>query len=132
MKRILTLVMFVLTSFVISYGQAPQAFKYQAVARDNNGHPLVNCDIGLRISLLQGDKDGPVVYSETQDLTTNSTGLIDMEIGKGRTLSGSFMDIDWRSTPFYLKIEMDTHGGTDYQLTGTPFRALCLVCRKFG
>jgi hypothetical protein len=119
MKRILALVLFVLISLVISYGQAPQAFKYQAIARDNNGHPLVNCDIGLRISLLQGDKNGPVVYSEAQNLTTNSTGLIDMEIGKGRILSGSFMDIDWRSTPYYLKIEMDNHGGTDYHLMGT-------------
>ena len=119
MKKILTLVLFVLISFAISYGQVPQAFKYQAIARDNNGNPLINQDIGLRISLLQGDKDGSVVYSEMQNLITNSYGLIDMDIGNGVALFGSFKDNDWRNAPYYLKIEMDIHGGTDYHLMGT-------------
>jgi hypothetical protein len=72
MKRIIQVILIVLVSIVISFGQAPQAIKYQAIARDNAGNPIVNQDIGLRISLLKGSTDGTVVYCETQNLSTNS------------------------------------------------------------
>ena len=119
MKKILTLVLFVLISLVISYGQVPQAFKYQAIAHDNQGSPLVNRDIGIRISLLHGSDNGRAVYCEVQHVTSNEYGLIDLEIGKGRVLTGVFTDIDWGNAPYYLKIEMDDTGGTDYRLMGS-------------
>jgi hypothetical protein len=119
MKRIMTLILSVLASLMIAYAQVPQAFKYQAIARDANGNPLVNQNIGLRISLLQRDVNGPEVYSEVQNVTTTPYGLIELEIGEGRILSGSFNEIDWKSAPCYLKIEMDINGGTDYHLMGT-------------
>jgi hypothetical protein len=104
---------------VITYGQAPQAIKYQAIARDNTGNPIVNQDIGIRISLLQGDREGAAVYSETQNLPTNSYGMINLEIGKGKALSGMITEINWKNGPFFLKLEMDITGGTNYQLMGT-------------
>jgi hypothetical protein len=119
MKRILSIIVFVLVSIVISFGQTPQAIKYQAIARDLQGTPLINQDVSLRVSLLQGDREGAAVYSETQNLPTNSYGLINLEIGKGKALSGMFTDINWKNGPFFLKMEMDITGGTNYQLMGT-------------
>ncbi|MCX6235096.1 MAG: hypothetical protein NT175_10320 [Bacteroidetes bacterium] len=119
MKKVIPVIFIVLVSIVISFGQAPQAIKYQAIARDNAGNPIVNQDICLRISLLKGSTDGTVVYCETQNPPSNFLGLINLEIGKGKVLSGMFTAIDWKNGPFFLKIEMDITGGSNYQLIGT-------------
>jgi len=44
--------------------QTPQAFKYQAVARDLTGNPVINQEISVKISILAGSPEGEVVYSE--------------------------------------------------------------------
>ena len=36
------------------FAQAPQAFQYQAVARDNQGVPITNQSVALRISIISG------------------------------------------------------------------------------
>jgi len=41
--------------------QAPQAFKYQAVARDLNGNPVINQEISVKISILAGSTEGEVM-----------------------------------------------------------------------
>ena len=41
--------------------QTPQSFKYQAIARDNLGNIIIDQDIGLRISILQGSINGTIV-----------------------------------------------------------------------
>ncbi|MBW8051859.1 MAG: hypothetical protein FVQ77_16275, partial [Cytophagales bacterium] len=63
-----------------TFAQSPQAFKYQAIARDNTGNVLPNQKIGLKISILQTIPAGTVVYSETHADTTNQFGLFSLEI----------------------------------------------------
>ena len=55
------LVSFLLISNIIQ-AQSPQAFKYQAVARNNLGQVLANQNIGLKISIIQTSPVGSVVY----------------------------------------------------------------------
>ena len=61
--------------------QSPQAFKYQAVARDISGVPLENQQIAVKISILSGGASGELVYCERHETITNSMGLFDLEIG---------------------------------------------------
>jgi len=101
------------------FSQAPQGFNYQAVVRDNAGTPLTEQSVGIKISLLQGAVDGTVVYSETHSPTTNSFGLVTLEIGDGTVVSGDLSSVDWGSNTYYLKVEMDATGGTTYTEMGT-------------
>ncbi len=98
---------------------APHAFKYQAVARDASGNPLTNQNVSFRISILQGSATGAAVYQETQTTTTNQFGLSNLEIGMGNVVSGSFDSIQWGNGTYFVKIEMDASGGTNYALMGT-------------
>jgi len=59
MKNTLLLFSFVLMS-IFAFGQTPQAFKYQAVARDLTGNPVINQEISVKISILAGSPEGEV------------------------------------------------------------------------
>ncbi len=99
--------------------QTPQAFKYQAVARDNAGNLIANQNVSFRISILQGGTGGTAVYIETHLVQTNSYGLANLSIGQGTIISGSLSTISWSSSSYFMKIEMDPLGGSSYQLMGT-------------
>ncbi len=89
------------------FAQAPQSFKYQAVARDAGGNVVADQTVGMQISILQGSISGATVYVETFTPTTNEFGLINIDIGKGTVISGVFSTIDWSSNTYYIKVEMD-------------------------
>jgi hypothetical protein len=115
----LALILFAFLLSVTASAQAPQSFQYQAVARDNSGNVLANKAVSFRISILQSNASGSVKYSETHSKTTNTFGLIDFEIGHGTPVSGSFSGISWGSDIYFVKVEMDPNGGTNYQWMGT-------------
>jgi uncharacterized protein (TIGR02145 family) len=103
----------------LGFAQAPNKMNYQAVIRNSNNTVVSNHAIGMRISILQGTATGISVYTETQSPTTNTNGLIAIEIGTGTIISGSFANIDWANGPYFVKTETDPNGGTNYTLTGT-------------
>ena len=117
-KTICFSVCFVLIAVCI-LAQTPQAFKYQAVARDNAGNVLLIQNVSFRMTILQGDLPGTAVYSETHQVTTNEMGLVTIEVGRGTPVSGSFETINWRVTPCFMKTEIDPQGGTAYIEMGT-------------
>jgi trimeric autotransporter adhesin len=115
-----TFLSFLLVLFWINlFSQTPQAFKYQSVVRNLSGQVLTNKAVTFRISILQGSATGTVMYSELHSKTTNDFGLADMEIGKGTPVSGSFGSINWGTATFFMKVEIDPAGGTNYQAMGT-------------
>lgn len=113
---LLTLIALAITVF--SYGQAPEAFKYQAVVRDAGGAILTNQAVGFQLGLLQGSPSGTAVYSETFTPTTNNYGLVNIEIGTGTTVD-DFTAIDWANGPYYIETAVDVTGGTSYSVLGT-------------
>jgi hypothetical protein len=118
---ILTAVFLITNTFLSSQAiaQSPEKMNYQAVIRDNNGHVITNQPIGMQISILQGSASGTAVYTETQLITSNANGLITTEIGTGTVVTGDFSTIDWSNGPYFLRIETDPTGGTNYVITGT-------------
>jgi C1A family cysteine protease len=100
-----------------AYPQAPNSFKYQALARDNTGKPLIESEVSLQISILAGSKEGEVVYTENHEAITNAYGLINIEIGNGKT-EDDFSLINWAKSPFFLKVELDPEGGSNFELMG--------------
>ncbi len=117
MKNLLTFLFVSISVCLIA--QAPNAFKYQAVARDGSGELIINTTVSFQISLLQASPTGTVVYSETHNLLTNDFGLVNIEIGNGTVVTGDFSTIDWSLGDYFLQIEMDETGGSNYLLMGT-------------
>lgn len=113
----LTLILFFIISSVCS--QTPQAINYQAIARDFAGNPISNQNVRIRISILQGSINGNVTFSETHLMSTNQFGLLNLQIGTGTILSGSFSNINWGASTFFVQVELDPAGGTNYQILGT-------------
>jgi len=119
MKKILLFFVAIMAMIFVAEAQAPEKFSYQSVIRDAAGNLVANEPVGVRVSILQYSPDGSAVYSETHYRATNANGLVTMEIGAGTVVSGSFSNIDWASGPYFLKIETDVNGGTNYILAGT-------------
>ena len=109
------------------FAQVPQSFNYQAVARHSDGDLIADQNISVRIGILQGSLSDTSVYTETHSPTTNQYGIFGLEIGSGIPVTGIFLSIDWASGPYYLQIEVDETGGTDWlpmdtvQLFSVPF-----------
>jgi len=99
-------------------GQAPNLINYQGSAFDN-GAPVTNDTISLRMSILQTSYNGTSAYVETHSVLTNDFGIFSLKIGSGTVISGDITTIDWGADSYYLKTELDPVGGTAYVLMGT-------------
>lgn len=101
--------------------QAPLRIGYQAVVRDNSNQLIVNSEVGIRTTILQGSPEGTVIYQELHypNPETNVNGLVTLQIGGGLPLQGSINDLQLDQGPFFLKTETDPNGGTTYTITGT-------------
>ncbi|MCB0812898.1 MAG: tail fiber domain-containing protein, partial [Flavobacteriales bacterium] len=115
-----TVLLAALAAHVSLLAQTPEAFSYQAVARDANGDPLANTTVGVQFQLHQGFPSGTVVYAASYTPTTNDLGLFTVLVGYGTPTTGDFASIDWGVTPnYYLEVGLDTAGGTNYTSMGT-------------
>jgi hypothetical protein len=117
MKKILLASFITFSAFV--FAQVPQGIQYQAIALNASQAPVVNGNVGLRLSILNTSPTGTAAYIETHAKTTNAQGLFNLVIGQGTPVSGTFAGINWASGSKFLKVEMDVAGGTNYVLTGT-------------
>lgn len=117
-KKVKFIFILFLFSFWI-FAQAPQKMSYQSVVRNNSGVLVANANVGIKISILQGNISGTVVYSETHTVLTSINGLVNLEIGAGVVISGNFGTVDWSNGPYFIKTETDATGGTNYTISGT-------------
>lgn len=101
------------------YGQVPNGMFYQVVLRDSTNKPLDSVEVLLRLSVLEDTITGNSIFTEVFTVTTNETGLIQLEIGNGTAQNGQFSDVNWREGPFFLKSEVDFSGsGSNYGIEG--------------
>jgi len=101
------------------FSQSVNTFKYQAVVRDSTGNVISDQNVSIKISILENSISGNVIYCEIHGLITNSFGIINLEVGRGNLVSGSFDDIVWGLKEHYLKTEVDFSGGSNYLHLGT-------------
>lgn len=117
MKK-LTILLTALFMALILQAQSPEKISYQAIIRNTKGELVINQAIGMKISIYFYNKTVPVIsYAETQTPTTDENGLVSIEIGTGKVVTGIFADINWAARPYYLKTEIDPGGKTSYSIT---------------
>ena len=114
MKQYL-LFMLALTSVLLAHAQNP-GIPYQAtllapetqLPGANSGLiPLKNTDVCLRFTFKSASG---TEYQETQTATTGAFGRIDLVIGNGTPLSGSFAGINWDGNPKTMEVDIDYKG----------------------
>ena len=111
MKKLVLSLVAIATISLSSFGQAPEGFKYQAVVRDAGNTILNNQAVGMQIEILQGGISGTPVYTESFTPTTNTYGLVNLEIGTGTT-SDDFTIIDWANDTYFIRTSIDVTGGS--------------------
>jgi len=119
MKKTLFVFFALIVSTIAILAQAPQAFKYQAIARDASGNLIAGQELSIRISLLLGSESGEETFRETHLVKSNEFGLVNILIGQGTAVKGSFSTIDWGASSYWVKVEMDINGGDKYEVMGS-------------
>ena len=120
MKNLFTvLVMLLFSTVLLAFVPPSQKLNYQAVVRNSSNTLVSNQVVGMKISILFGSASGTVVYAETQTPTANANGLINISIGSGVVVSGTYSTIEWGRGTHFLKTEIDPTGGTAYSITST-------------
>lgn len=126
MKSRLFVVLMMCHAFA-GHAQVPQRFSFQGVARKADGKEAANVQIGIRVSILVGSAIGPLTYQEIHSAVTTSRGVFDIAIGGGAAQSGDFSTIDWAGNKYFIKLELDPEGGSNYinfgvtQLLSVPY-----------
>lgn len=115
--QFLTIVFLLITLGVFS--QAPHSFKFQTIVRDANGQPLSLQDLSIKFLIRVNVPDGIIVYEEQHQVTTNSFGLVDINIGDGQVLNGSFNEINWGNASYFLEEQIDIGNTNQFQVFGT-------------
>src|ERR1043165_6107762 len=121
MKKIFPFLLIAITLLISDrcVAQVPQGFNYQAVVRDNTGGVIANQIVALRITILDSNANGTVLYKEKHQPLTNQFGLVTLSIGNGAVLSGNFSSIPWGVGSKYLKIDVDINNNGSYVPFGT-------------
>ncbi len=98
-----------------AYAQAPYKFTFQGIAIDGNAQPVQNATITVKISIIQTQVLGPVVFQETHSTQTNSEGLFTITVG---TAGGDLSQIEWPFDVFFLKTEIDVQNSGKFYFGG--------------
>lgn len=101
--------------FIPAMGQVPSVFNYQAVVRNAAGAPITGSVVTLRCSIHQGSTGGTVVFQQTDTVTTNAFGLVNLEIGR----SGGLAAVNWAGGSLFLQVELDASAGANFTDMGT-------------
>jgi len=116
---------FFFVSFVMAFfisqlaAQVPQSINYQTVVRNSSGQLVKDQSVSLKFSINQNSISGQEIYSEKHVKTTSQFGIVNLHIGKGTVLSGSFETINWGAGKMFLKTFLDLSGGDNFTEMGT-------------
>lgn len=116
MKKYYSIVLLFLSATLAIAQTPPQKLNYQSVVRDASGNPLSSgTPVSLRFSIHDLTVGGTVVFTETQNTTTNQFGLVNLQIGSVSSLTS----VNWGNGDKYLQVELQVNGAGPYTNMGT-------------
>lgn len=102
--------------------KTPQLVNFQAVAVDNQGNPLANSPVLIRVTVRQGSATGAAIYCGLHTLTTDAFGTFSFIMNKGTLGTNcngaqtNFSDIPWELGNYWLEVEYSYDTGATYTL----------------
>jgi|GEM_PF-689574 hypothetical protein len=116
MRKLALVAIFWLTGLA-TFAQAPSSFKYQAIVRNGAGATIANQTVNILFQIREGSPNGPLQFEETHLINTNAIGLVNLDIGS--LTPDSLNKLDWGTETYFIRIELDPTGGTNFQFMGT-------------
>ena len=131
------LLLFTFLLSALSFGQDRNGISYQALiinpnveqlpGQDNDHSPLTNTDVCLQFHII--NSSGNYEYSESQSVTTDAYGMVNLVIGTGTPIGAITWDaVAWSAEAKSLKVDLDITGActsftelSNQQLTSVPF-----------
>ncbi|WP_373551750.1 hypothetical protein [Haliscomenobacter sp.] len=118
MKKMLILCFVALGWSISAQAQSSawQALNYQAVALDDNGQPMKNRSVRLRVSLSGNDHSALPFYVENHKVSTDEIGAFKIAIGRGNPLNGRWVEVPWSKESIWMRIEIASNEQQTYEL----------------
>ncbi len=113
--RFLAVMAIAITTAVSALGQ--NGFAYQAVIRDANGELVTNKQVEVKFTLKH---DGANCYTETQTVTTNEYGNIQVVVGNGVKVDGDFASVPWNTFDIKMEVAVNVDGKGEVVLGEVP------------
>lgn len=112
-----------LFAYTSVFAQSPQAISYQAELRNTDGTLLINQDVTLLFTILEGSPTGSIAYEEFHEVSTSSLGKVALEIGRGVALptGDAFDEIPWGDNSFFLEVSLNSVIVSNTELVSVPF-----------
>lgn len=126
MKKHITTFLCLVATFGALMAQVPQSFSFQAVMRDHDSL-MANQIVHAKFTITPNDNSDVITYCETQNLRTDSNGILRAEIGKGTSCGGRFDQIQWERGEYLLNCRFDYSAvpeeflSTTTQLISVPY-----------
>ena len=117
MKNSIFIFLLLVSSLLVA--QVPQKFNYQGVARTEQGDPIKNQNLKLKIAVLPTEDATVSEYEEIQSVKTNEFGLYSLQIGNGEAVLGDMKTVKWETGNKYIRVAIDPKGGNDFTVIGT-------------
>ncbi len=109
MKQLLTFLFLAVSAIIIA--QAPQGIPYQAIVRNTDGTAMASTSLTMTFKIHDISATGTVVYEETHSTSSNTQGLVSLNVGAGTPVTGTFASINWGSGAKFLHVLMNSGSG---------------------
>jgi hypothetical protein len=112
-----SLLLIIVLAGLYAFAQQSLSIPYQALVRGANGNPVANQQISAKITLTADSIVGAEVFSEVHQLTTNSFGQMELQIGSANI--AGFDTINWSTGKMFIRLEVDLQTGEGFREIGT-------------
>lgn len=124
MKKVLFFLMVLFFAANVFAQNGNDRISYQAVVRNSDNRLVYNENLTVTVTITNVP-GGPVVYSETHNVTSNANGLVSLLVGNGTEHTGNWNDIQWKTAQLSTRIEKagnhELVAEQDMPLTAVPY-----------
>lgn len=121
MKKLIYLIVVLLSFNTNVLSQSPDLFKFQAVARNSQGTIISNDNVDIIVGIIKDEPNGIEVYNESHSVLTNQNGYVNLNIGAGQNSTGDFSSIDWSTGTYYIELTLNGNVLGTSQLLSVPY-----------